>query len=80
MEEMNPTAQALTVVGLIFEFMSVFLTAWQAFYPKGKVKEKMIEDRGRTLLQRAGEARARAIFTLMFLGLGMLFQGVAIFV
>lgn len=76
---MITTSQALTVVGLIFEFMAVFLTLWQAFYPKEKVKEKMIEERSKTLLQRAGEERMRALFTILFLAIGMTLQGIAVF-
>ena len=77
---MSATSQALIILGLIFEFMSVFLTAWQAFFSKKQVKEKMIEKMSKTLLQKASEERIRACLTILFLGIGVILQGIAVFV
>ena len=73
-------SQILTIAGLFFEFLSVLLVAWQVFYPKKKLKKQMIEKMGRTMLQRAGEKRAQAFLTLLFLGIGMVLQGIAVFI
>jgi len=74
--------QILVVIGLFFEFASVFLTASQAFYPLGKKERKMkyIEDKGQTLDTYLEKRRRMGILTVILLSLGMLLQGLAVFV
>ena len=76
---MSATSQALMAVGLIFEFMAV-LTAWKALCPEEKVKEEIIEERSKTLLQRVREERIRTFFTISFLAIGVSLQAIAVFI
>jgi len=70
---MSTISQTLTIVGLIFEFMSVLLTVRKLFYGKIKRLEKG------TFKQEIRKERIEGTLVLIFLIIGMTLQGIAVF-
>jgi len=67
-------SQTLIIVGLIFEFISVFLTVRKLFYGYYKRLEKG------TFGQEIRKERIEGILVLIFLIIGMSLQVIAVFV
>jgi hypothetical protein len=79
---MVTTSQILTIVGLFFELLSVAYTARRVFSTRSKKKrkEKYIEEISRTVDQKL-ESRAREWYIVLgLLLLGVILQGLAVFV
>jgi len=70
--DLYTTSQILTIAGLIFEFISVLLTARKLFYGYYKRLEKG------TFRQEIRKDRIEGTLVLMFLTIGMILQGIAV--
>lgn len=70
--DMYTTSQILTIAGLIFEFISVLLTAKKLFYGYYKRLEKG------TFRQEIRKDRIEGTLVLMSLTIGMILQGIAV--
>jgi hypothetical protein len=69
---MLTTSQILVVFGLVFEFISAVHTIRKLFWGYYKRLEKG------TFVQEIRKDRRDGIVVLVFLGIGMLFQGLAV--
>jgi hypothetical protein len=70
--------QVLTIAGLLFEFLSVFITVWTVFLPWRSWYNKRIKWVFPTLKDEYKEQRKTAIIVLTLLVIGMLFQVIAV--
>ena len=66
----------LTVVGLIFEFSSVYSLIKEIFL----TKQEYIEDKGKSIDVKNKETRKKSLKTVGLLAIGMSLQGIALFV
>ena len=71
---MSTTSQTLTIAGLIFEFISVFLTVRKLFYGLHKI----IEEEGAEWAKRITRRKIEGILILIFLIIGMSLQEIAV--
>jgi len=74
-------AQILTSLGIVLEFVSVFIISYRVFYPlkKEKRKAQFLEEKMRTF-DEAISIDWKGVLSILFLAIGMLFQIVALFV
>jgi hypothetical protein len=69
-------SQILVVVGLVFEFVSVAVTIRKYFWNY----YKRIDEMGKTNKQQRRSDKIEGIVVLCFLCIGMILQGLAVFV
>jgi hypothetical protein len=71
---------ALAVIGLILEFISVFLTIRKAFYGYEEELEDMVRHALEDERKKATQRRKEAYRVFLLLTVGMILQGVSLFV
>lgn len=75
------TSQILVVTGLVFEFLSVFVTVKKVFWDMKKYVEKQILHKTMGKYQVTEEIRARdGEIAIVLLIIGMILQGLGVFV
>ena len=74
-------SQILTSLGIVFEFISVFIISYRVFYPFNiqKRRDRDIDEKGKRSTQKAAIDK-KGVLSLVFLSIGMTFQVVALFV
>jgi len=79
---MSELSQILTIAGLFLEFLSIAYTARMVFPPKSREekKRKYIEQLGKTVIQEIESREKEWYVVLGLLSIGLILQGIAVFV
>jgi len=76
---MVTVSQILTVVGLSFEFLSVFVTVWEVFLPWKRWYYRKVSENQPAKTEHK-ESRKAAIIFLTLLVIGISLQAIAVFI
>jgi hypothetical protein len=78
---MNLTNQILTIIGLIFEILSVLYQASKTFHPFKSQKQKKdnyIIEKGKKISEKIEDIEKTWFWTLLLLVLGLFLQAIAV--